>query len=423
MIHANKGFDRIIRALLSSSSDSGALKDVYYVIVGREHENNQEQGLMQKLQDEFNNFGDNRVIWIDKFISEDELQRFLAVSDLFAAPFDEITPTSGTLLEAMANGIPIVATQFRFAMEMLGNGRGLLIPFDDLTETETTLKSFFSQTDRAKQRELGEKGRNHVANWTWSQVSEFYWKACFTMEKETTPIEFPYAKDEEVITRYTEQDDDDDDDGVTTVIASWSGSNITFFDGSQVSIGDGRIIAAAYIDFDIQINVMYDSGSLTQVYFSIEKGDGFIIKTRSGILSIERHQIEDLLGGEEAANPINIEPSGAIRLDSHNVICRVKYVNETDSFDLQLQLKSTFAHPMGFLGSSVQKAFDLSYQPEKDQQQQQQQHMKPWILPSLTSVESPGQVWSVFGIRANGFDPQNEFILSRKVFQPYEEEK
>jgi glycosyltransferase involved in cell wall biosynthesis len=61
-----------------------------------------------------------------------ELDRLIRSSDVVVLPYDSREQvTSGVLTEAVAAGIPVVATTFPHAVEVLTNGPGLLVPHGD----------------------------------------------------------------------------------------------------------------------------------------------------------------------------------------------------------------------------------------------------------------------------------------------------
>jgi glycosyltransferase involved in cell wall biosynthesis len=61
-----------------------------------------------------------------------ELARLIRSSDVVVLPYDSREQvTSGVLTEAVAAGIPVVATTFPHAVEVLTNGPGLLVPHGD----------------------------------------------------------------------------------------------------------------------------------------------------------------------------------------------------------------------------------------------------------------------------------------------------
>ena len=74
----------------------------------------------------------SHVIFHDRFVSHDELVRFLAAADLYVTPYlntEQIT--SGTLAYAVGSGKAVISTPYRYARELLDRGRGVLVPTRD----------------------------------------------------------------------------------------------------------------------------------------------------------------------------------------------------------------------------------------------------------------------------------------------------
>ncbi len=70
--------------------------------------------------------------FIDKYLTKQEVITYLRLSDVYLTPYlSKEQAVSGTLAYAMGCGRVIVSTPYRYAVEMLGGGRGLLAGFKD----------------------------------------------------------------------------------------------------------------------------------------------------------------------------------------------------------------------------------------------------------------------------------------------------
>ncbi|WP_436527409.1 glycosyltransferase [Actinoplanes sp. HUAS TT8] len=72
------------------------------------------------------------VRWVDAYLEPAELSRLIRSADAVVLPYDSTEQvTSGVLIEAVGAGIPVVATEFPHAVELLASGPGLLVPHQD----------------------------------------------------------------------------------------------------------------------------------------------------------------------------------------------------------------------------------------------------------------------------------------------------
>ncbi len=93
----------------------------------------------------------------------DDIPRVLATIDIFVLPSVLPDPFPTVVLEAMASGKPVVATQHGGAVEMLDEGKaGMLIPWDDPKTAASQIAKLIE--NKALRNELGEKAKNRVLN-------------------------------------------------------------------------------------------------------------------------------------------------------------------------------------------------------------------------------------------------------------------
>nr|GID86276.1 glycosyl transferase family 1 [Actinoplanes derwentensis] len=72
------------------------------------------------------------VQWLDVYLEPAGLSRLIRSADAVVLPYDSTEQvTSGVLIEAVAAGVPVVATEFPHAVELLADGPGLLVPHQD----------------------------------------------------------------------------------------------------------------------------------------------------------------------------------------------------------------------------------------------------------------------------------------------------
>jgi glycosyltransferase involved in cell wall biosynthesis len=90
------------------------------------------------------------VRWADAYLDQAALSRLIRSSDVVVLPYDSTEQvTSGVLIEAVGAGIPVVATEFPHAVELLADGPGLLVPHQDPEAMAAAIRHLLAAPDSA----------------------------------------------------------------------------------------------------------------------------------------------------------------------------------------------------------------------------------------------------------------------------------
>jgi glycosyltransferase involved in cell wall biosynthesis len=96
------------------------------------------------------------VTWDDVYHDQATLSRLIRSADVVLLPYDSTEQvTSGVLIEAVGAGVPVVATEFPHAVELLADGPGLLVPHQDPMAMAAAIRHVLAQPSVAGLTGLG----------------------------------------------------------------------------------------------------------------------------------------------------------------------------------------------------------------------------------------------------------------------------
>jgi len=169
-----KGIEYGIEAIAKVAAD---FSDVVYLVLGKTHPVVKEksgESYRQSLMALAEGLGvrDN-VQFVDKYLSKEEVIKYLHMSDIYLTPYlSKEQAVSGTLAYAVGCGRVVVSTPYRYAREMLGEGRGMLAQFRDSDSLASCMSHIIQNP--LKKKEMESKTLAIGQMMTWDKVANKY---------------------------------------------------------------------------------------------------------------------------------------------------------------------------------------------------------------------------------------------------------
>ncbi|MFC1634115.1 glycosyltransferase [Planctomycetota bacterium] len=176
LLNKNKGIEMMLNAMPTIIETEPS---VIYIVLGMTHPNvlkHEGESYRFSLQQMVKDLNlQEHVIFHNRFVDDEELHNFLCATDVYVTPYRSAKQlTSGTLSFAVGTGKAVVSTPYWAAEELLAEGRGKLVDFDDSKQVAQAITEIL-QSDSlfySLRRQAYEYGRSR----TWPQIGQAYWK-------------------------------------------------------------------------------------------------------------------------------------------------------------------------------------------------------------------------------------------------------
>jgi glycosyltransferase involved in cell wall biosynthesis len=173
-ISRNKGIETVIKALPKVVEKH---PNVLYIVLGKTHPN-----VLRHSGEEYRTFLmrlvkslqlEKHVLFLNEFINVKYLFKYLSASDIYITPYlNEAQITSGTLSYAIGVGSAVISTPYWHAAELLDDGRGRLVNFNDPEGMSSIINELLDNPDELN--ELKKKAFDYGRQITWPKTGEKY---------------------------------------------------------------------------------------------------------------------------------------------------------------------------------------------------------------------------------------------------------
>jgi glycosyltransferase involved in cell wall biosynthesis len=128
------------------------------------------------------------VRWDDVYHDQATLSRLIRSADVVVLPYDSTEQvTSGVLIEAVGAGVPVVATEFPHAVELLADGPGLLVPHQDPAAMAAAIRHLLATPDAASHL----SGLAGGPTLRWPAVAARYQSLAARLVRDRAPVTAP----------------------------------------------------------------------------------------------------------------------------------------------------------------------------------------------------------------------------------------
>lgn len=174
LLSPNKGIETMIDAMPAILRSQ---PDAVYVVLGATHPNlvlEQGEAYRESLVARVRDLGiEDSVVFLDQFVDKPTLLSFISMCDVYVTPYlKEAQMTSGTLAYSFGLGKAVVSTPYWHAQELLGEGRGILVPFGDARAIGSAIGGLLSND--AQRRAMRERAYATSRSMTWERTAERY---------------------------------------------------------------------------------------------------------------------------------------------------------------------------------------------------------------------------------------------------------
>jgi glycosyltransferase involved in cell wall biosynthesis len=172
LLAPNKGIETMIAAMPAIVAEH---PDTVYVVLGNTHPNlvaHEGEAYRDRLKALAAEKGvaDN-VRFLDHFVEHEELIDYLQAADVYATPYTNPAQiTSGTLSYAVGVGKAVVSTPYVHATEILGDGHGVLVDFNDSAAFAREINALLG-SERNRSR-LSERAYARGRTMIWPRLAE-----------------------------------------------------------------------------------------------------------------------------------------------------------------------------------------------------------------------------------------------------------
>lgn len=174
LLGPGKGIENVIDALPRVIK---RYPETVYIVLGVTHPHvKRESGESYRisLQQRARALGiEKHLIFHNRFVSLEKLCEFIICADVYITPYlNREQITSGTLAYAVGAGKAVISTPYRYAEEVLAEGRGKLVPFADVEAIAGAVLKLFD--DPVEMNAMRKRAYKYGRDMVWSTVARSY---------------------------------------------------------------------------------------------------------------------------------------------------------------------------------------------------------------------------------------------------------